>query len=69
MATDRHSGARTQLFSAMFLVCTCSSAEARQHLWMSQPVDTSSFPTGENLNYESKEELDQLEVLRAEASR
>lgn len=36
---------------------------------MSQLVDTSSFPTGQNLDYESQEELDQLEVLRAEAWR
>ncbi|WP_309090212.1 hypothetical protein [Phenylobacterium sp.] len=36
---------------------------------MSQLVDTSSFPTGESLDYESQEQLDQLEVLRAEAWR
>lgn len=36
---------------------------------MDQLVDTSSFPTGENLDYESEEEVEQLEVLRAEAWR
>jgi uncharacterized protein DUF4826 len=36
---------------------------------MSQLIDTSSFPTGENLDYESEEEVEQLEVLRAEAWR
>jgi hypothetical protein len=35
---------------------------------MSHLVDTSSFPTGgENLDYESEEEVEQLEVLHAEA--
>lgn len=36
---------------------------------MSQLVDTFSFPTGENLDYESEEELRELDVLRAEAWR
>lgn len=36
---------------------------------MSQLVDTSSFPTGENLDYESEGELRELDVLRAEAWR
>ena len=36
---------------------------------MSQLVDTSSFPTGQNLDYEREEEVKELEVLRAEAWR
>lgn len=34
---------------------------------MDQLVDTSSFPVGETLDYESEEEIALLEVLRAEA--
>ena len=36
---------------------------------MSQLVDIFSFPTGENLDYESEDELRELDVLRAEAWR
>ncbi len=36
---------------------------------MSQLVNTFSFPTGESLDYESEEELRELDVLRAEAWR
>lgn len=36
---------------------------------MSHLVDTSSFPTGENLDYDSEEEVEQLAELREEAWR
>lgn len=36
---------------------------------MSQLIETSSFPRGENLDQKSEEEVEQLEVLRAEAWR
>lgn len=36
---------------------------------MSYLVDTSSFPTGRNIDYESEDELRELEALREEAQR
>jgi hypothetical protein len=36
---------------------------------MSYLIDTSSFPTGENLDYESEEEIEELEALRERARR
>jgi len=36
---------------------------------MSYLIDTSSFPTGETLDYESEEELRELDALRQEAQR
>ena len=36
---------------------------------MNHLVDTSSFPTGQSLDYESEEEVEQLAVLREEAWR
>ena len=36
---------------------------------MSYLIDTSSFPTGENIDYESEEEVKELDALRDEAER
>lgn len=34
---------------------------------MNHPIDTSSFPAGDDIDYESEEEIEQLTELTAEA--